>query len=166
MERLNYDGLVEQWKVDLIVRRAKRMGFRNDELADIQQEIILDVLEFQYDPAKSNGAKERTALQSLIDNRLRHIRRTAMREKVKIKRIRDQVRQSYDDAEQQRVLDVHDAIAALSPREQAVCRALAEGRSKHEIAKQLGCGWHTVDRLVCRIRDRFEKIGLDGWIDR
>jgi len=166
MERLNYDGLVEQWKVDLIVGRAKCMGFRNDEIPDIQQEIILDVLEFRYDPTKSNGAKERTALQTLIDNRLRHIRRTTMREKAKVERIRDQIRQSCDDAEQQCALDVHDAVAALSPREQVVCRALAEGRSKHEIAKQMGWGWHTVDRLVRRIRDHFEKVGLVGWIDR
>jgi RNA polymerase sigma factor (sigma-70 family) len=164
MERLNYDGLVEQWKVDLIVGRAKCMGFRNDEIPDVQQEIILDVLEFQYDPNKSNGAKERTVLQALIDNRLRHIRRTAMREKAKVERIKDQVRQTCDNAEQQCALDVQDVVADLTPREQVVCRALAEGRSKHEIAKQMGCGWHTVDRLVRHIRDHFEKIGLDGWI--
>lgn len=166
MRTLSYDGLVEQWKVDLIVRRARRMGFRRDELPDIQQEIVMDVLEFRYDPARSNGAKERTVLQTLIDNCLRHIKRTAMRDRAKVERFRDRVEETYDATEQELALDVRDAVADLPPRERDVCRALADGCSRHEIARQLGCGWHTVDRLIRRIRDHFQKIGLDGWVER
>jgi hypothetical protein len=34
MDRLDYDGIVDGWKVDLIVARARRMGFRRDEIDD------------------------------------------------------------------------------------------------------------------------------------
>ena len=50
--------------------RAKRLGIRRHDLEDAQQEIVLDVLDFRFDAAKSNGACERTALTSLIDRRL------------------------------------------------------------------------------------------------
>jgi len=36
--------------------------------------------------------------------------------------------------------------------------------SKAQIAKQLGCGWYTVDRLIDSIRERFAAVGLDGWV--
>lgn len=166
MEGLEYQGILEQWKADLMVARAKGMGFRDDEIPDIQQEIVLHVLAFQYSPKKSNGAKERTVLQTLIDNRLRHIRRSAMREQAKLEQIKHQDQQTCDAVEEQLAFDVRETVAALSPLEQFVCHALADGRSKHEIAQRLGCGWHRVGRLIDRIRDHFEKTGLDGWICR
>ncbi len=36
----DYGELVEQWKVDLIVQRARRKGFRPDEIEDVQQDVI------------------------------------------------------------------------------------------------------------------------------
>ncbi len=164
---LNYDGLVEPWKVELIISRAKCMGFRRDEIDDVQQELILDVMNFRYDVAKSNGATETTALIALIDNRLKKLVRAQSRYRARIDQLREEAEHSYEPmTADERAIDMRDAIAALPPRERDVCRALADGCSRHEIARQLGCGWHTVDRLIRRIRDHFQKIGLDGWVER
>ncbi len=59
---LDYGGMVEDWKVELIVGRARRMGFREDELGDVQQEVIPDVAAFRYDPSRAEGALEKAAL--------------------------------------------------------------------------------------------------------
>ena len=45
MKTVSYEGLVERWKVDLISERARRMGFRPDEIPDVQQQIIMEVLQ-------------------------------------------------------------------------------------------------------------------------
>ncbi len=161
MERLDYDGVVEPWKVALIVARAKRMGFRRDEIHDVQQQMILDVVGFRFDPARSNGAQESTALQALIDNQLKKMCRTTARHRARMDRLsREPIPEVYFP-EHERALEVRTAVAALPEREQAVCRALVEGYSKPDIAGKLGCGWHTVDRIVRHIRQRFEENGLD-----
>ncbi|NLS92243.1 MAG: hypothetical protein GXX96_08695 [Planctomycetaceae bacterium] len=41
-----------------------------------------------------------------------------------------------------------------------VCDLLSQGYSKSAIAKELGCGWHTVDRIVRDIREKFESQGF------
>jgi hypothetical protein len=28
----------------------------------------------------------------------------------------------------------------------------------------MDCGWHTVDRIIRRLRQRFEELGLEGWV--
>ena len=164
MKRLNYDGLVEPWKVDLIVARAKCMGFRCDEIEDAQQELILDVMKFRYETAKSNGATETTALVALIDNRLKKLVRTRARYRAHVDRFREDAELSYEPITgDERAIDVRGVVASLAEREREVCRALGFGLTKHEIAKMLGCGWHTVDRIVSHIRQRFEECGLDAW---
>jgi DNA-binding NarL/FixJ family response regulator len=54
------------------------------------------------------------------------------------------------------------AVEALSPEEEAVLRALAEGKSNVEIASILGAGVDWVEALRTRIRD---KLGLQGRTD-
>jgi DNA-directed RNA polymerase specialized sigma24 family protein len=161
MEGLDYDGVVEPWKADLIVARARRMGFRPDEIHDVQQQMIMDVAEFRFDAAKSNGAKESTALQSLIDNQLKKICRANARYRAHLNRLGREVADGRSSPQADIVQDVRAAIATLPEHEQLVGRALAEGYSRPEIARKLGCGWHTVDRIVRRIRRSFEDRGLD-----
>lgn len=164
MDRLDYDGIVDAWKVDLIVARARRMGFRRDEIDDAQQGMILDVVSFRYDAAKSNGAQESTALQSVIDNHLKKMCRTTARYRARVDRLREEPIPECVFPDSARVIDVRSAVATLPEREREVCRALGEGYSKQEIARLLHCGWHTVDRLVRRIREHFETLGLDAYL--
>jgi len=162
MDRLEYGDLVEPWKVKLIVSRARRMGFRGAELADVQQEIVLDLSRFRYDADRSNGAKEATALTALIDNRLKKIRRSDDRYRDHLQRLGEQANLSAEiHIDGDAVIDVQCAVSALPRKERAVCRELMCGASKPEIAVTLRCGWHTVERLVRNIRNRFLELGLD-----
>lgn len=165
MKKLDYDGVAEPWKVDLIITRAKFMGFRCDEIEDVQQELILDVMNFRYEIAKSNGATETTALIALIDNRLKKLVRTQARYRALVEQYRQEAQRSYEPiAGIERAIDVRNVVESLTEREREVCRALGLGFTRHNIAKILGCGWHTVNRIVCRIRQRFEECGLDAWM--
>jgi RNA polymerase sigma factor (sigma-70 family) len=169
-----YGDLIEEWKVDLIISRARRYGFRRHQWPDIQQELILDVLAFRYDPAKANGATELTALTTLIDRRLIDILRAATRERKHIARrnaalsipenpTEDDPAFAYEDDTALR-LDVREAITRLTPRQRAVCDALAEGRSVRGTARQIGCDPKTVRRDIKAIRRVFAGMGLGGWV--
>lgn len=163
MERLNYDGLVESWKVDLIISRAKRLGFRCDEMEDVQQELILDLMNFRYDAEKSNGAMETTALIALIDNRLKKLRRSETRYRAHLEQLKMERKQANISApDESWVNEVRDFVETFPMRERTVCHALSLGYSKHEIARMLNCGWHTIDRIVARIRQWFEERGFDA----
>jgi RNA polymerase sigma factor (sigma-70 family) len=141
------------------------MGFRCDEIEDVQQELILDVMSFRYETAKSNGATETTALIALIDNRLKKMVRAQARYRAHVDQFRQEAERSYEPlADDQRAIDVRDVVETLPPREKKVSCLLGRGYSKHEIARMLGCGWHTVDRIVGRIRERFEECGPDVWM--
>ena len=168
-----YDGIVEAWKIELIVSRAQRLGIRRHDLEDAQQEIVLDVLSFRFDEAKSNGACERTVLTSVIDRRLMTIARTKKRYE---KHVGPMPAEMWNDGErepftepikqQSLEMDMRDAIGAMSDEEQAVCAALATGESIAEIARQLGRSWHAANTIVARIRWHFEQLGLDAWIEQ
>jgi RNA polymerase sigma factor (sigma-70 family) len=172
MFRNTYEGVVDRWKVDLIRERARRWGFRREDLEDAEQEIILDVADFRFDAAKSNGATERTALTAIIDHRLCTLLRSKRRYQQHVAKAAAQV--AMDDEplaastnsspNGDLVLDMQEAVAALPDFERAICQSLALGHSLTEIAAQLGCSRHAVGKAVARIRLRFESLGLGDWI--
>lgn len=155
-----YDGLLESWKVRLIVSRAKRLGFRRHDLEDVQQELALDVIAFRYDPSK--GAAEPTALTSMIDNRLKAIRRRSWRYAMRVTSAGDgpQLEVLLVDGQADLRLDVLTVMATLSATELAICLRLIQGQSVRQIARHLKRGWHWVDRIIKGIRGRFELMGL------
>jgi DNA-directed RNA polymerase specialized sigma24 family protein len=165
MEMPNYDGLVDTWKVNLIVQRAKRHGFKPHEIPDALQEVVLVLLEFQYDPDQANGATERTALTTVIDNRLRKMKRSAARYRKHLECLGQDATELSREEVNPLAIDVASVVTDLSEREQLICRGLADGLSKAELAKQMGCGWHTIDRIVRGLRNRFEQLGLAGWVE-
>lgn len=160
-----YDGLVEDWKIDLIFARAKLMGFRRGDMPDVLQEIVLELLKFRYDPDHADGAAEITAVTAVIDNHLRNMSRSAARYEGYLQRKALSATEFSSEEVDLRSIDVANAVAGLSEREQMVCRELAEGLSKEQIAKRHGWGWHTVDQIVKAIREHFQEIGLEGWVN-
>ncbi len=38
MKRFCYDGVLERWKIELALQRARRMGFRDDQLDDVAED--------------------------------------------------------------------------------------------------------------------------------
>ena len=157
-----------RWKLDLIRARAIRHGFCGADLEDVQQEIAIEALAFGFRRDRANGATEATALTAMIDRRLAMARRRERRYQRRLDQVRGFADLSAEPTEpscEERitsVLDVRSAIATLSPVDQEICRALADGDSIDAIAQRLGCGWHTVKRQVDRLRERFAQMGLDG----
>ena len=170
MFKNDYGELIENWKAALIVSRAIRIGFRRHDLEDVQQQIVVAILDFEFDPAKSNGASEATAITALIDKQLKAIQRARARYSKRVVEHTDESREKasmsladrYSAGQVAQSLDVREAVADLPPPEQQICTALADGLSVNEIARALGVGWHTIRRQVCGIRGYFEFLGLDG----
>ncbi len=166
MDGPRYDGLIEQWKIELIEGCARRMGFPAHEIDDLKQDIVPELIAFKFDDVKSNGAKKSTAVQALIMNQLRNKQRGCAREHTKIERYKQLMPRTTDAcfSKAQCELDVQEAMDALKPSDRIICNHLANGDSIEGIRKQVGCGWHTIDRAVRRLRARFQKLELDGWL--
>lgn len=173
MRHNRYDGLLDRWKVRLMARRARRLGFRPDEIDDAMQELVFDVLAFRYDAARSGGASEATALTAVIDNRLRTLRRgwrryrkhvAALRARSGVDEARGRWPEPVEDETAVLVMDVRGAVALLSAREQRLCRALLAGRTLADVARRRGCDWHVPARVLAHVRRRFEALGLKGWV--
>jgi len=170
-----YQGLVERWKLDLI--RARMRGFKipPHEEADVEQQLVLMVRRFRFEAGKSNGASERTVLSRVITNHLLSRKRAGKRARKRGRAHRRHVKatapvlqrrpvQAYDEDTPLR-LDVRLALADLSPRERAICEGLARGHSRSRIARDVGSCYETVCRTIARLRRRFRRMGLDGWLD-
>ncbi|MFM2096838.1 MAG: hypothetical protein RIS70_3962, partial [Planctomycetota bacterium] len=157
--------LIDTWKLKLITSRAKRRGLRGVDLEDAQQTLVLELLGFVFDPAKSNGATEATALVAVIDRRLAMMRRGERRHVARTERFKESLGQAASD-EGSHVphtnlsLDVRAAVADLPPVAQQICNALAEGQSVNEIARQLGMQWRAVRKQIDSISAYFVCRGL------
>jgi DNA-directed RNA polymerase specialized sigma24 family protein len=163
----DYGAVIEKWKVDLIVLRARRLGFRRQDLEDAQQQIVVALLAFTFDPQRSNGATEETAVTALIDHQLLALRRARERYASRVSGSDEDLRNDQvlavdcDQAKHSFVAsDVETAMAGMSPAAREVCNSLADGLSLNEISRQMGVGWHTVERQVRSIRQCFEQVGI------
>ncbi len=170
-----YGSLLEKWKVDLIFDRARRKGFPENDIDDVEQEIVPAILAFRYDPAKANGATEKTALTALIDRRLTFLQRGFARRRKHERRYRRLCGDTPGrpapeplDVEPQRrlaiAMDVQQVVRRLSPMEQAVCAGLARQETRRRIAGRLGISRYGLDAHIEGIRQRFQDAGLDGWV--
>ena len=167
--RNSYEGVLDDWKVDLIRQRAKQHRVRLQDLPDIEQEVVLTLLALDYDAENEARASERTFLTEVIDRRLYALLR-------KERRYRDRVGDEGDDGLPERcepdgrlkqsdlVDDVQRALAAFNTTDRSICTLLSDGASVRAIAEQLGLGWHTVRRRIQSIREQLQNRGLDGWL--
>ena len=163
----DYDGVLDEWKLDLARRRLRRFGFSESEQRDVLQELVLKIKRFRFDPAKRNGSSESTALRCVIDRHLLSRLRTRRRHQKKVRRY-GRLASRETDVNGSAVLlrlDVRNALETLPPRQRAVCEGIARGDTKTQIAADLGCSTQTVRRLLKHIRERFQVMGLDGWFD-
>lgn len=170
----SYEGGLERWKIDLALSRIISFGFPEHEWHERMQDLAIAMANFQYVPAKSNGAAESTVLYALVTNRLRDCLRRKYRreeESESLEALIEAKGEAVEDSRRLRqrdlkalVLDVREAVAGLPPRERTICERLLSGESIAEIARGLHCGWHTVNRAIARIRGRFEEMDLRDWI--
>jgi DNA-directed RNA polymerase specialized sigma24 family protein len=161
---LTYDGCIEQWKINLALSRIRAFDFPKDQWPDLLQRLVLAMSQFQFDP--NNGAKESTALYTLINHQLNSVRRAQMREEQRLARhrARNIIRSIAQEDHIDLRLDVRLAVAALPAPQRSVCIGLLQGNSVNQIAADLGCTWHAVRRVIDCVRARFSELGLDAWV--
>ena len=167
-----YGGLIADWKVRLIEARAKRLGFRDDEIPDLQQEIVPQLVEFESEYDETWTASEKTAVKRAIDKHLfkalrkrkRYVRRanyeTAPLEKAAGKSCPGMPAIEHCELR----LDLEAAMADLSELERAVCEGLLQGDSKTEIAMRYGCSNAAITKALARLRRKLSARGLDEYL--
>ncbi len=162
-----YAGLLEDWKVRLIHHRARRRGFRGQDMDDAVQQVVIAFLDFRYDESRSNGASEKTVLTAIIDRQLAMLRRSEARERQRIERVgmsRDAIYEPSSNVEIVHV--VRTAVGQLSSFERSVCDLLIDGNSTNEIAEEYGVSWHTANAAIERIRRHLQRCGLAEVVGR
>lgn len=162
-----YSGLLEDWKVRLIRRRARRRGFRGQDMDDAVQQVVIAFLDFRYDESRSNGASETTVLTAIIDRQLAMIRRGEARERQRIEQVATSRDASYEPSNNEEVVHVvRAAIGQLSSFDRGVCDLLVDGHSTNEVAEEYGISWHTANAAVERIRRHLERSGVANFVAR
>ena len=167
-----YEGVFEGWKVDLALGRIKAMGFPESDWPDLMQELAIVMLDFRCDPAKVNGAAEQTVFYEVISRTLLHQMRTRCRDAAKLKRYAREMGVRADGTGDEPCchlsaptdMDVVQVCEGLSEFDQKVCRGIAMGKNRAEIARKLECDWGTVNKAIRRIRRIFAEAGLKGWM--
>lgn len=166
-----YGEVVARWKVEFIRTRARRLGFREDEIPDLEQDIVLELLQVDFEEVGS--ACEATFVTHVIDLQLRKVLRDRKRD---VRRLNHEAT-SYEDlsedaridpSETERIdfrLDLEAAMASLSPEEKALFEALRRGDSQAEIAGASGKPKTTVSDAVRRLRKKLRALGLDAYLE-
>lgn len=80
----SYVGVLEEWKVELISKRARKMGFCGQDLLDAQQQIAMHLLEHPVDLEKLRTASVATMLTVIVDNQLAMLRRKEIRHRRRV----------------------------------------------------------------------------------
>lgn len=169
-----YVGVFDEWKIDLALGRIRTLGFAKSDWPDLMQELAIEMMGFRHDPAKANGATEETVFYEIINRTLLYQMRTRCRDAAKLDGYARELGVKADGTGEEPScefttplkMDVEDVCRGLSEFDQKVCKGLASGGTKVEIASELGCDWHTVKKAIKRIRAYFEARGLRDWVVR
>ena len=156
-----YNGIIDEWKMDIVSAIANRMGLPPDAIDDAQQEVAIQLLKRSYDTQKSNGASEATLVGIIARNIIQKMRRGSLRYADRIERLKT-VRPPAED-----VVDATNhlgetwmLVATMKPDCQQVAALLAEGLELNTIANRLGWRWDRVRRVVDELRRSFTRAGL------
>ncbi len=160
----HYEGCVEQWKMDLVAKRASLFGFQEEDISDIQQELVLKLMEFKYAADKANGAKESTALQRVIDNELKMKIRSQKRNAERMEALRCFTELAQTPLNIYLTADIQNALFCLPKLQRQICIDLSKGCTTAEIAHLLKISQRTVQRHIRKIAHYFRTIGLDRWL--
>ena len=177
MERNDYGSLIEQWKVDLIRTRARRFYFRKDEMDDLEQIIVPQLVEANFDPIAPAGASERTFIITIIDRQLMKVKRDRQRDVRRVNyespHIEDKGALTTKDVASlsrcdrpELALDLQRALASFTPVERAICQAFKEGQSQADIARATGRSKAAICNEVQKLQAKFRDWGLEEYIGR
>ena len=124
----------------------------------------MDVCQQLEEWSATPGAERRQMLWILTRTVSSRIKRADRRRRWRDEQKALMTEEAYCDTTIPVRLDVQDVVAGLDERCQTVCALLSQGLSRSQIAEQMQCGWHTVDRLIDTIRERLEEAEVDAWL--
>lgn len=167
----SYNGVVEKWKIRLAVSKIRAFKLPKSEWEDALQEIAVAIHEFEFDPAKSNGAKESTAICGLITNLLRNMIRSRLRDQRKTKdyaltlslEMDPETGEAVDPREQPDAFfssDFAAVLAQMTQQEREVCVRRARGESQRQVCRAMRLRWERLQQLTMSIRGRLEEAGF------
>ena len=173
MGRNKYDGLIEEWKVDLVRSRAKKWGFLEDDVPDLEQQAALELLKVQFKPDEYAGVQEKTLVVEVIDRMLKMVMRNRKRDVRRVNYLAELIESAEGLVTEKSVLgklgttrtemrlDVERALMGLSEEERTIIGRLGEGDSQAEIARSMGSSKAKVNETVMRLREKFRRWGID-----
>ncbi|MHC5056950.1 MAG: sigma-70 family RNA polymerase sigma factor [Planctomycetota bacterium] len=165
----DYGGLIDPREVELIAWRARCFGFREDEMADLEQEIVPKLIKARF---RGNGrARRRTFVVNIINRQISKIRRDRQRgprrvsfEAVPLEAMGEDSLPRVDGIDLLCLrLDLEDALNHLSAKERSICISLLRGECQAEIARKLGVATQTVNEKVARLARKLRRWGLDSY---
>ena len=167
-----YEGVIETWKAQLALYRIQAMKFPKSDWPDLMQELVILIMGFNYDPANSKGASERTALFAVINRHLLFVMRGRKRDEENFERYLESLGVKpdgsyegplqYQEPESFLYLDVQQTVQGLSEFDKRVAKELADGSRRIDIAEKFECDWKVINKSVQRIKAHFEEHGLDA----
>lgn len=166
-----YEGVVSTNVVKMIRRITEKLGISQDDQSDAEQTVILEVLQFEFDPEKSNGGSEETVLYSLALNTLKSFVRAKARHAQKLENYSVFFPIDPDSGEyippQEGTkfldIDVRIALAQLPPAKQELCHRLMNGEQRKDICEKYGLSKRALSEVIDEIREAFWEVGLaDG----
>jgi len=165
MKASDYQGVVEDWKADLAISRARRLGFKRQDLEDAVQEIIMAVLAFEFDPEKAGGCSEKQSLCGLIDRRLIDLLRSKRRKTCKVDEqpVEELVDKKSEDLDAG--VDVRLALERRGETDRDLCKLLSKGRTLNQIAAKLGWSLRYTKNRIAELREYFQQYGLAEYVE-
>ncbi len=159
-----YEGVFEKREVELIRWWANQAGFQPSDVPDLLQEAAIAVIQRPNGWPQASGTERRQLLWAFTKSTSGRIKRSEGRQQQRDEQKALMVDEAYCDNATPIRLDVQEVVAGLDERCQTVCQLLSEGLSKLQIAEQMQCSWHAVDRLVQTVRLRLEEAEVDAWL--
>ncbi len=160
-----YDSVLEKWEVRLIKSRAKKLGFFDHEIDDALQEVVIALLTWPEPWAELPEEQRQDLLPAISDNLLRKTMRSEGRRRKRETAIAIPEDATYSDEAMLREVDITAALDTLEEPERQICKMLAAGHSVSDIAQKLDSSWFVVNGIVNRVRQTFEKAGLEQWFE-
>ena len=157
-----YVDAMESWQIKLAIARIRDFRIPPDSWDDTMQELAIVVHEFQFDPAKANGASEETILCRFFDHRIKMLARSNARHLALRNRIGRMSQEVVDTCLPEDRLIQEEVLATVKlfpPFKRRICRALMKGQSAYQIAQSTGRHYETIRRHVAQIREAFDDRG-------
>lgn len=164
MTENSYEGMLEDWKAKLMIKRARTLGFRGEALDDALQDLALVVAAFKFDPERAQGMSEESTLAVVMDNFLRNQLRAQKRRQRRDDADADyRGRNSVDfvsELNMQHDADINAFARDLKPFHQEVLHYLREGKDLTWVANKLDVRWQTVQEATDKIAANMAHCGI------